>query len=103
MLNQTVLVGRIVSDPKLNETINDKKVTIVPLAVQRSYKNEEGEYATDFIPCVLWDGVAQNVAEYCKKGDLIGVKGRIQSTADKIELIAERVTFLSSNKQAYQN
>lgn len=103
MLNQTVLVGRIVSDPKLNETINDKKVTIVPLAVQRSFKNEEGEYATDFIPCVLWDGVAQNVVEYCKKGDLIGIKGRIQSTADKIELIAERVTFLSSNKQAYQN
>ena len=41
MLNQTVLVGRIVSDPKINETINDKKVTTIPLAVQRSYKNEE--------------------------------------------------------------
>ena len=103
MLNQTVLVGRIVSDPQINETKNEKKVATIPLAVQRSYKNEEGEYATDFIPCVLWDGVAQNVVEYCKKGDLIGIKGRIQSTADKIELIAERVTFLSSNKQAYQN
>ena len=64
MLNQTVLVGRIVSDPEINETKNDKKVTTIPLAVQRSYKNEEGEYATDFIPCVLWDGVAQNVVEY---------------------------------------
>ena len=98
MLNQTVLVGRIVSDPEINETKNDKKVTIVPLAVQRSYKNEEGEYATDFIPCVLWDGVAQNVVEYCKKGDLIGIKGRIQSSLDKIEVIAERVTFLSSKR-----
>lgn len=103
MLNQTVLVGRIVSDPEINETKNDKKVSIIPLAVQRSYKNEEGEYATDFIPCVLWDGVAQNVVEYCKKGDLIGIKGRIQATAEKIEVIAEKVTFLSSNKQAYQN
>jgi len=103
MLNQTVLVGRIVSDPEINETKNDKKVSIIPLAVQRSYKNEEGEYATDFIPCVLWEGVAQNVVEYCKKGDLVGIKGRLQSTADKIELIAERVTFLSSTKQAYQN
>ena len=103
MLNQTVLVGRIVSDPEINETKNDKKVTTIPLAVQRSYKNEEGEYATDFIPCVLWDGVAQNVIDYCKKGDLIGIKGRIQATAEKIEVIAERVTFLSSNKQAYQN
>ena len=103
MLNQTVLVGRIVSDPKINETINDKTVTTIPLAGQRRYNNEEGEYATEFIPCFWWDGVAQNVVEYCKKGDLIGIKGRIQSTADKIELIAERVTFLSSNKQAYQN
>ena len=103
MLNQTVLVGRIVSDPEINETKNDKKVSIIPLAVQRSYKNEEGEYATDFIPCVLWEGVAQNVVEYCKKGNLVGIKGRLQSTADKIELIAERVTFLSSTKQAYQN
>ena len=103
MLNQTVLVGRIVSDPEINETKNDKKVTTIPLAVQRSYKNEEGVYATDFIPCVLWDGVAQNVVEYCKKGDLIGVKGRIQSSVDKIQVIAEKVTFLSSNKQTYQN
>ena len=103
MLNQTVLVGRIVSDPEINETKNDKKVTTIPLAVQRSYKNEEGEYATDFIPCVLWDGVTQNVVEYCKKGDLIGVKGRIQSSVDKIQVIAEKVTFLSSNKQTYQN
>lgn len=103
MLNQTVLVGRIVSDPEINETKNDKKVTTIPLAVQRSCKNEEGEYATDFIPCVLWDGVAQNVVEYCKKGDLIGVKGRIQSSVDKIQVIAEKVTFLSSNKQTYQN
>jgi len=103
MLNQTVLVGRIVSDPQINETKNEKKVATIPLAVQRSYKNEEGEYATDFIPCVLWDGVAQNVIDYCKKGDLIGIKGRIQATAEKVEVIAERVTFLSSNKRAYQN
>ena len=103
MLNQTVLVGRIVSDPEINETKNDKKVTTIQLEVKRRYKNEEGEYATDFIPCVLWDGVAQNVVEYCKKGDLIGVKGRIQSSVDKIQVIAEKVTFLSSNKQTYQN
>ena len=107
MLNQTVLVGRIVSDPEINETKNDKKVTIVPLAVQRSYKNEEGEYATDFIPCVLWDGVAQNVVEYCKKGDLIGVKGRVESRSYEkddekryvTEIIAEKVTFLSNKRE----
>ena len=103
MLNQSILVGRIVQEPEVRETENGNKVTNITLAVQRSYKNEEGEYATDFIPCVLWDGVAQNVVEYCKKGDLIGVKGRIQSSVDKIQVIAEKVTFLSSNKQTYQN
>ena len=103
MLNQTVIVGRIVKDPELKETDSGKKVTNITLAVPRSFKNMNGEYETDYIPCVLWKGVAESTTQYCKKGDLIGIKGRIQSTADKIELIAERVTFLSSNKQAYQN
>ncbi len=68
------------------------------LAVPRSYKNENGEYETDFIPCVLWNTIAVSTCEYCKKGDLVGVKGRIQNIADKIEIIAERVTFLSSKE-----
>ncbi|MCI8795120.1 MAG: single-stranded DNA-binding protein [Bacilli bacterium] len=98
MLNQTVLVGRIVSDPQINETENERKFTLIKLAVPRSYKNENGEYETDFIPCVLWNTIAVSTCEYCKKGDLVGVKGRIQNIADKIEIIAERVTFLSSKE-----
>ena len=98
MLNQTVLVGRIVSDPNINETENERKFTLIKLAVPRSYKNENGEYETDFIPCVLWNTIAVSTCEYCKKGDLVGVKGRIQNIADKIEIIAERVTFLSSKE-----
>lgn len=100
MLNQTVLVGRIVSDPEINETENDKKFTTLTLAVPRSYKNADGEYETDFIPCVLWNTIATNTCEYCKKGDLVGVKGRIQSIKDKMEVVAERVTFLSGEKVA---
>ena len=98
MLNQTVLVGRIVSDPQIYETENERKFTLIKLAVPRSYKNENGEYETDFIPCVLWNTIAVSTCEYCKKGDLVGVKGRIQNIADKIEIIAERVTFLSSKE-----
>lgn len=98
MLNQTVLVGRIVSDPQINETENAKKFASINLAIQRSYKNANGEYETDFIPCVLWNAVAENTCEYCNKGDLVGVKGRIQTIGDKLEVIAERVTFLSSRK-----
>lgn len=98
MLNQIVLVGRVVSDLEINETENERKVTLLKLAVPRSYKNENGEYETDFIPCVLWNTIAENTCEYCKKGDLIGVKGRMQNRENKLEVVAEKVTFLSSRK-----
>lgn len=97
MLNQIILVGRLVSDPQINETENGK-VSTITLAVSRSFKNEEGIYETDFIPIILWEGIATNVNEYCKKGDLLGVKGRLQTKDNKIEVVAEKVTFLSSKK-----
>lgn len=108
MLNQTVLVGRLVRDPELYETENGNKITNITLAVPRNYKNINGEYDTDFIPCTLWKGIAENTVEYCKKGDLLGIKGRIQTrdveledeTHKKyVEVIAEKVTFLSSKRQ----
>ena len=107
MLNQSIVVGRIVNSPELRETENGVKVSSVLLAVPRSYKNSIGEYETDFIKCVLWRGVAERTTEYCKKGDLIGVRGRIQTRDIEqedetlktvMELVAERVTFLSSKK-----
>ncbi len=108
MLNQIVIVGRLVRDPELRETESGKKITNVTLAVPRSYKNSKGEYETDFIDCVLWTGIAENTVEYCKKGDLLGVKGRVQTrtyeTEDEkkrhvTEVVAEKVTFLSSKKE----
>lgn len=96
MLNQIVLVGRVVSDLEINETENERKYTSLKLAVPRSYKNENGEYETDFIPCVLWNTIAVNTCEYCKKGDLVGIKGRMQNKENRLEVIAEKVTFLSS-------
>ena len=104
MLNQTVIVGRIAKDPELRETENGKKVTNVTLAVPRSFKNSNGEYETDFISCVLWKGIAESTVEYCKKGDLVGVKGRIQTRIYEkdeekkytTEVVAEKITFLSS-------
>lgn len=107
MLNQAVLVGRIVYEPELRETDNGNKIANVTLAVPRSFKNSDGEYDTDFINCVLWRGVAENTVEYCHKGDLVGVKGHIQTrdveledqTKRKyVEVVAEKVTFLSSKK-----
>ena len=96
MLNQTVLVGRLVQDPEIKELENDKKVCNITLAVTRSYKNADGIYETDFITVTLWQGIAENVKEYCKKGDLVGVKGRLQVREGKAEVVGEKVTFLSS-------
>ncbi len=102
MLNQVILVGRLAHNPELQFTETGKKRSIVTLAVPRNFKNTNGEYDTDFLDCVLWTGIAENTAEYCKTGDIIGVKGRLQTrmidNADgtkhkKVEMIAEKVTF----------
>lgn len=105
MLNQVILVGRLVRNPELQLTESGKKISVVTLAVNRAFKNTNGEYDTDFFDCTLWTNVAENTAEYCRTGDVIGVKGRLQTRIvekedgnkfKKTEIVAERVTFLSS-------
>lgn len=107
MLNQVILVGRLVRTPELLLTESGKKKSLITLAVARSYKNQNGEYDTDFLDCTLWTGIAENTHEYCKSGDVIGVKGRLQTwmlenedgtKSKRMEIIAEKVTFLSSSK-----
>ena len=105
MLNQVILVGRLVRTPELQLTESGKKISVVTLAVNRAFKNTNGEYDTDFFDCTLWTNVAENTAEYCRTGDVIGVKGRLQTRIvekedgnkfKRTEIVAERVTFLSS-------
>ena len=111
MLNQVVIVGRLATDPELYKTDTGKKVARIVLAVPRSYKNMDGEYETDYISCKLWQVIAKNTTEYCKKGDLVGVKGRIETynyeTEDGrkylTEIVADKITFLSSKKQEADN
>ena len=107
-MNNVILVGRLTADPEIIEVENNKKVTSVILAVNRNYKNANGLYDTDFIRCILWNSVASNTTEYCHVGDVIGVKGRLQTSKYEDEnkkvhyatdVIAERVTFLSTNKK----
>lgn len=98
MLNQVVLVGRLVSDPEITETEAGKKVSVITLAVSRSFKNINGEYETDFIDCIAFDTIAETTKTYCKKGDVVGIKGRLQKKDNEpLSLIAEKVTFLSNN------
>lgn len=99
MLNQVVMVGRLVEKPIVEENENGKKVCNITLAVNRSYKNDEGIYDTDFIKCTLWNGIAENTVEYCNKGDAIGVKGRLECLGgSELQVVAEKVTFLATNK-----
>lgn len=107
MLNQVMVVGRLVSDPEVKELESGKEVANITIAVNRSYKNAEGVYETDFIDCVLWEAIASNTTEYCRKGDVIGVRGRLQTEVVEQEdgtkkkytnVVAEKVTFLSAKK-----
>ena len=112
MVNQIVLVGRIARTPETKVSENGKKFSTLTLAVPRNYKNSNGEYDTDFLDCTLWSSVAESTSEYCKTGDMIGVKGRVQSRIvelpdgqkrRKTEIVAERVTFLTSNSSKRDN
>lgn len=104
MLNQVVIVGRLTKDIELHNSENGSKVTTIIVAVPRSFKNINGEYETDFIECTAFDIVATNTSTYCRKGDIIGIKGRLASKTveienkkiKKVEVIAEKITFLSS-------
>ena len=80
------------------KTENGKNTTTIMLAVSRAFKNDSGEYETDFIPVSLVGQVACSVNEYCKKGDLVGIRGRVArlSNTSEIQIIAEKVTFLSN-------
>lgn len=108
MVNQIVLVGRIARTLETRITENGKKMATLTLAVPRNYKNSNGEYDTDFLDCTLWSAVAESTSEYCETGDMIGIKGRLQTRVvetpegtkrKKTEIIAEKVTFLTSNPQ----
>ena len=79
MLNQIILVGRLTRDISVNKSDNGIKVATISLAIPRSFKNSDGVYDTDFIDCVAFDNIAENTSEYCGKGDIVGVKGRVQS------------------------
>ena len=89
MLNQVVLVGRIV------ELKPDKGIRI---AIPRSYKNEEGVYDTDTLTIFMQGTMLDNTAQYCSKGDLVGIKGRLQedSKSHSPKIIADKLTFLAS-------
>lgn len=97
MNNYVLLIGRLTSTPEVQDSIEGKKYCIINLAINRSYKNDDGVYETDFIPVRIEGTIATNTAEYCKQGDLVGVKGMLRQTIDgNLQVYAEKLTFLAS-------
>lgn len=111
MINNTVLVGRLTKDVELRYTPSNVAVATFTLAVNRSFKNENGDREADFINCVMWRQQAENLANWTKKGALIGVTGRIQTRSYDnqqgqrvyvTEVVAEQFQLLESKGQGNQ-
>lgn len=79
MINNVVLVGRLTRDPELKFTSNGQAVATFNIAVNRNFTNQSGEREADFVNCVIWRKPAETLANYAKKGTLLGVVGRIQT------------------------
>lgn len=116
MINNTVLVGRLTKDPDLRYSQSGNAVATFTLAVNRNFTNQSGEREADFINCVIWRKSAEHLANYARKGSLIGITGRIQTrnydnqqgqrvyvtevVADNFQLLEKRK---DDNGGSYQN
>ncbi len=111
MLNKVILIGRLTRDPELRYTPNGVAVTKFSLAVDRTFKNRQGERETDFIDVVVWQKQAESCASFLGKGRLVAVEGRLQIRAyddsqgvrrKVAEIVAENVKFLDRAKGAQE-
>lgn len=79
MLNRAILTGRLTRDPELRYTTSGTAVVQATIAVDRQFKNQQGEREADFINLVIWRKAAENFANFTHKGSLVGIDGRIQT------------------------
>ena len=112
-LNQVTLMGNLTRDPELRQTPNGQNVTSLSLALNRSYKDQSGEWqeVTDYVDIVAWGPLAERVSQYLNKGSRCLVQGRLQSRSweregqkrSKVEVLANDVTFLDSKGSSSSN
>lgn len=79
MYNKVIMIGRLTSTPELHKTNNDKSVARATIAVNRRYKDQNGEREADFVNMVLWGRLAETLASYATKGSLISVDGELRT------------------------
>ena len=118
MINNVVLIGRLTRDVELRYTPRNQAVGQSTLAVNRNFKNQNGEYDADFINCVIWGKLAENFANWTKKGNLVGITGRVQTrnyenqqgqrvyvtevVAENFQLLEKRDNSANQNSMAEQ-
>ena len=109
MLNTSIIMGRLTTDPELRTTTSGVSVTRFTVAVERNYKGQNDEKKTDFIECVAWRGLADFITRFFKKGQMIALQGSIQTDTytdkdgikrKKWELYVEQVSFCGSKEDA---
>ena len=112
MINRAVLTGRLTKDPELRTTQSGLSVVSFNLAVDRPYKDSNGNHGADFVSCVIWRKAAENFCNYTSKGSLVGIDGRIQTrnyqdndgkTVYVTEVLVESFTLLESKKDRLSN
>lgn len=110
-MNKCILIGNVVRDPELTTTGSGISVCKFSIAVNRTYKNANGEQETDFLNIVTWRGLADNCSRYLKKGSKVAVCGQIQNRTWEVDgqkryatdIVADDVEFLSSARNDGEN
>ena len=112
MINNVVLIGRLTRDAELRYTPSNIAVATFNLAVNRNFKNQAGDREADFISCIMWRQQAENFANWCKKGNLVGITGRIQTRSYEnqqgqrvyvTEVVAESFQLLEKRDKTANN
>ena len=107
-MNKVILVGRLTRDPEVKNTTTGKAVATFTLAVDRRFKNKDGQKEADFVPIVVWGKQAEIAGQYLSKGSQIGVSGRLQVRSYDAqdgqrryvtEVVADEINFLSSSRK----
>lgn len=112
MLNKAILIGRLTRDPELKYLQNGTAVASFTLAVDRTFKNKDGEKEADFIPIVAWRKTAELCGKYLAKGSQAAISGRIQTRSYDAndgskryvtEIVADEVQFIGSKTDSPRN
>ena len=108
-MNKVILIGNLSKEPEMLTTTNGVSASKFTIAVQRKYTNQDGEREADFLPCVAWRKTAENLCNYCSKGDKIAVVGTIQTRSYEVpdgtkryvtEIVADEIEFLKTKGTA---